>query len=168
MVEIRALRSVDEVLNIMGVFILARETSFPYTMRRVTILLKKPWFIVDLAHTLNSVDVKRQKVLDVVLLGHCIALYLHLTRVRLRNLLFDNPAVIFYFCFSLWTAARFRRYWRTLTIVFFIIIELQFVCLPEPANPTSNVKPHALEKSLFDILWPISCSLLSKYSALSL
>jgi hypothetical protein len=58
-IKIRALYRVNEVLNVISIFILAYKTSFTYTIRRVTILLKKPWFIIDFAYRLNSVNIER-------------------------------------------------------------------------------------------------------------
>jgi hypothetical protein len=110
MIKVRGLYRVNEILNVVSIFILTCKTRFAYTMRRVTILLKKPGFIINFPHRFNSVNIKRQKALNIVLLSYCIALNLYFIHMRLCNFPFGNTTVIFFFCFSFRVVVRLRRY----------------------------------------------------------
>lgn len=69
-----------------------------------------------------------------------VAANLHIDFVRLFSLPFLNPIVIlcaYFFCFA---KLRLRRHWRLLFVIFFVIVELQFVCFAVLGYLCSNVK----------------------------
>ena len=123
-IKIRALSRIDKVLNIVGLLILLRKASFSYTVKRVPILLKKPRFIVDKPYRFNSFNVERQEAVDVVFLGHSIALNLKFDIIRLACLPFLYSAVIFLLSLGFQTLLRLYRIRRVLNLIFFVIIEL--------------------------------------------
>ena len=159
----------DKVLNIIGLLILLREALFSYTVRRVIILLKKLWFIINKPHRFNSFNIERQEAVNIVFLGHSIALNLKFNIVRLTCLPFLYLAVILLFSLSFWTLSRLYRIRRVLNLIFFIIVKLQFLYFPPLRDLRGDMKPDIFKwRPFFNIFWIISRSLLPKDHALYL
>ena len=168
-IKIRALSRMDKVLNIMGLLILLCKALFFYTVGWVTILLKKPRFIIDKPSKFNSFDIDRQKAVNIVFLGYSIALNLKFDIVRLIYLPFLYLAVIFLLSFSFWTLLRLYKIRRVLNLIFFVIIKLQFLCFPPLKDPRGNIILNTFKwRPFFNIFQIILLFLLPKDHALCL